>query len=266
MKRPQIVAAMAVAILLFISRVTYAGVANGTYYNDFTGVVPLWDISGIYSGDAGVGLGLDFSLSEEPSGNFSGDGTVNYSAGYGDVLTGTVNVSGTVKNSNTNPRVWMDLAISGTGTEDAANVSYTISAKVNFGIDSADGELVVVSGSERATVTDLDTGKRASRSARIAPGAAMPLPVGATGGWNLTLNLTPNGTKYTGTATVVTSAGTTAEFTATGSYQSRTDTSKIMLKGAGGSLGLVISTSGSLVNIESVKGKLFGQSVNFKAP
>jgi hypothetical protein len=81
----------------------------------------------------------------------------------------------------------------------------------------------------------------------------------------MSFDLTPNGNKYAGTASVETSTGATADFTVTGSYDSATDTSKIALTGDGGELDLVISTSGASLNVESAKGKVFGQKVNYKA-
>lgn len=78
--------------------------------------------------------------------------------------------------------------------------------------------------------------------------------------------LTPNGDKYKGTATITTSTTATADFTVTGSYDSSADTSKLALEGAGGKLTLVISTSGPTLNVDSAKGKLLGQKINYKAP
>jgi hypothetical protein len=266
----RIIAAMTVAIWVFVSPVAYADIADGSYDYDFSGIVPLWDISGNYSGGV-AGLELDFPITEGPSGAFTGGGPFDYDDGFGDVLDGTINVSGAVKQSDTDPRVSMDMLISGTGTvvDPAGNtndVTYAASAKLVLAIDIADGELVATSGSVSVTEKDLTTGKK-ERASESLVGGTLTLPEDATGGWNLTLNLTPNGTKYTGTATVQTSTGGTAEFTATGSYESKTDTSNITLKGtADDSLKLVISTSGSLMNIQSMNGQLFGQRVNFKTP
>jgi len=82
----------------------------------------------------------------------------------------------------------------------------------------------------------------------------------------LTLNLTPDGSKITGSATITTSTGNELDLPAVGTYTSKTGTSKITLKGAGGSLGLVISTTSDGMNVESAKGKLFGQNLDFVAP
>jgi hypothetical protein len=271
MNRLKILAAVAVALFVFTARMAHADIANGTYYTEFTDATPIWDISGSYSGDVGTGLGMDFSLTEAPSGNLTGAGTFHDDE-PGVVLNGKVNVSGMMKNSAADPRVSMDIMISGKGTVVVSkaghknSVSVTASAKVNLEIDAADGEMVSTGGSESVTEKDLTTGKSASRSVSLPKGLLMPLPADSTGAWRLTLDLTPDGTEYTGTATVETSTGATAEFTATGSYDSEMDTSQITLKGAGDNLSLVISTSGSVANIQSVKGKLFGQTLDYEAP
>ena len=149
---------------------------------------------------------------------------------------------------------------------DTDEVTFTALAKINFVMDSTEGELVVNSGSVTVKEKNLITCKSESRTVPLGKGAVMALPADSTGDWSLTLNLTPNKANYTGTATVETSTGGTMQFTATGTYLAKTDTSNITLKGAGGSLSLVISTSGSAVAVHNVKGTLLGQSVNYKTP
>ena len=81
----------------------------------------------------------------------------------------------------------------------------------------------------------------------------------------LSLDLTPEGDKYKGTATIETPTGASADFKASGSYDSRADTSKITLDGGGEKLDLVISTSGATMNVDSANGKILGQTINYKA-
>jgi hypothetical protein len=268
MQKLKLLAAVAGAVLIFTSRAAYADMADGSYTNDFSGVVPVWDISGVYpSGDLG-GIDLYFSVSEDPSGKFTGGGDFDYDTGYGDI-GGNITASGTVKNSGTVTRVTMKLLLSGSGNIDGDDVVFTASATYNSEIDSADSELIG-SGSAKITVKDLDTGKKKSESGSLGKDLTMELPASAIGDWNLTLNLTTNKTKYTGTATVVTSTGATADYTATGSYTAKKDTSKITLKGTGlskgSSLSLLISTVGANLTVDTLSGKVFGQSVKFKAP
>lgn len=247
----------------------YPAVNTGGYFKDLSGVVSLWDISGSYSGVVGQNTGLGFSIVADPSGKFTGSGTLSSDDGSGNVMNGNGTVNGTVKGSGTSTRISMTFLASGTGTTVVVggtnNVTFTETIKLNCDIDGSNGELVVTGGSINAKETDLVTGKKISKSTKVWIGTPLTMPDDVTGDWNLTLNLIPDGTKYTGSATVQTSTGATTPLIATGSYSIQTDTSKITLKGTGCSLNMVISTSGTNMSVQSAKGKLFGQSLNFKA-
>ena len=254
-------AAAAAALLVFAAPWARADIANGSYSADLTGVAPLWDISGTYSGDVGLGIGLDFSLTQSPSGAFEGSGSFDY-----DGLSGTINVTGTVTGSGANPRVTMDLSLSGSGSVEGQDVSFTARAVVDYDIDAASGELDVTGGSVRVGVRDWTNHRSASETVPLAKSSTMPLPDGVAGGWSVSLNLAPKGDKYSGSATVVTDTGTTATLAVTGNYESKSDSSNLTLKGPGGNVSLVVSTAGGDLTIHSLKGKLFGQSLNYKAP
>jgi len=165
----------------------------------------------------------------------------------------------------------MVISMSGSGTfvvdedGDTHDVTFTAKDSTNFSVDSANSQLVITSGSLSVTVKDLTTRKTAHQTVKAGKGESMSLPDTSTGDWSLALNLTPTKTKYAGTATVTTSTGKTVSLTATGSYNSKKDTSTIILKGANNSLSLVISTSGSTMHIQSATGKLLGQNINIKA-
>jgi hypothetical protein len=282
MKIVNTIAIGAGAILLFTSRATYADMANGSYSVDVGGYGPLWDLSGEYSTEIGDMGSFDFDLALAPSGKITGGGDFALEGrllgAYFD-LNGEIADSDVVTGSSTSPKVALELSVSGSGTVEEAGVdinvpSFTETAKLALSVDSADG-MLVGKGSATVKVTvqyvNPATGRLVTKTVSATepiPEGYIVLPVDVTGDWNLTLNLTPSGTKYAGTATIVTSCGTTVEFTATGSYSSKTDTSNISLKGtgsaAGTSLVLVISTAGSAMDIHSVTGKLFGQSLNIK--
>lgn len=254
-------------IALISARFAYGDMANGTYNYSPSGSTPIWDISGDYSGSLD-GIDLDFSISQESSGVFQGSGSFSYFGGWTDVdISGDISCVGTVSGSAADPSVSMELLITGSGTVEGDDVNFTETAHIKLALDASEGELAASGGSVSVTVTDLTSGKKASRSEPLGKGDTLPLPSDSTGDWNLTLNLTPEGTKYTGTATIVTSTGGTMEFTATGTYSSKTDTSSITLKGEGGELSAVISTSGGQnLTVNSMKGKVYGQTMNFKAP
>ena len=251
--------------LLFASEAARADVANGTYTYSSSGTVPIWDISGEYSGTLD-GLSLDFTISQNSSGHYQGQGSFSYYDDWtGDSLDGSISTVGKISGSATNPAVSMEMLISGSGTVSGDNVNFSATARIKFTVDAANGQLASTGGSMSVAVKDVTTGKSMRRSGALGSGDTFPLPSDTTGDWNLTLNLTPNGTKYSGTATLQTSAGGTMDFTATGTYSVNTDTSNIKLKGAGGELSLVVSTSGQSMSIQSMKGKVYGQSMSFKA-
>ena len=249
-----------------------AAAGNGSYHHDFTGALPLWDISGSYSGNLAPGVTIDFSINEDASGKFTGIGIVNSDDGAGNVLTGSATISGAVKSSGTATLVSMTIFTTGTGTVADGlppvihDATFSGPIKIQAEIDGAAGELHITGGSSSFKLLDSVTGKKLSRSQKFAPGAVLSLPDDVTGDWGLVLNLTPAGTKYTGSATIQTSTGGVAALTVTGSYKSKTGTSKISLKGTGGSLSMVISTPGTDLIVESINGKLFGQTLSFKAP
>jgi hypothetical protein len=260
--RSRIAAALLAVILALASDAAYADMANGSYTFDFSGIVSLWDISGNYSGGIGPFM-IEFSVTEGPSGKLTGSGTFNVDGVEGDIAS----FSGSVKGSSAKPHVAMNMRMSGTGDLQGVHAKVTLLANMHYKLDDADDELDHPSGSGTVTVKDLSNGQTVSRSGRFKRSAltSLRLPSDSTGDWMLSLTLTPNGNAYTGAASIETSTGATADFTATGTYDSGTDTSKIALTGAAGKLELVIATSGAMLNVESAKGKIFGQTLNYQA-
>lgn len=271
MNRLNTLAAVGIAVLIFTSSSSaFAEMANGSYDHDFSGEVPLWDISGDYTEDI-PGFGTDtYTIVEDTSGALTGTGNFNFDDGTV-VLNGPFTLNGKVKGSGTVTRVSWKIFITGTGTVSGYAVTFTATGLENLELDSANRQLVLTGGRIHVTARDPATGRKKSGSFKIASGGGTDLPTDSTGDWtlNLMLNPVPDKTKYTGTATVETSTGGTGDLTAIGSYASKTDTSKITLKGmkgTGASLNLLISTVGSNMTVFSAKGKLYGQKVKFNAP
>jgi len=250
-----------VAIVLVLgSGAAYADMANGSYSFNFSGVVPLWDISGTYSGGIGP-FSINLSITETPTGKLSGSGTFNVEGLDGNIK----GVSGKITGSSNDPNVAIKMRMSGTGNLQGIHAKVSLSANMHYHLISADHGLEDPKGSGTITITDIKTGQTASRSGTFKRSdlTSLGLPIDSTGGWNLSITLTPSGNSYTGTATVELSTGATADFNVTGTYNSGSDTSKIALVGAAGKLALVISTSGAILNVESATGKIFGQAVKY---
>jgi hypothetical protein len=256
-------AALVAVMLVLGSGAAYADMANGSYSFDFNGVVSLWDISGTYSGGIGP-FSINLSIAENPSGKLSGNGMFDVEGLDGDIKS----VSGNIEGSSNDPHVAIKMRMSGTGELEGIQAKVSLVANMHYQLNSADHELDDPTGSGSLTITDLKTGQTASEGGKFKRSdltSLEGLPTDSTGGWDLSLNLTPNGNSYTGTATVDLSTGATADFTAKGTYSSASDTSKIALVGDAGKLDLVISTSGATLNVESAKGKIFGQTVKYTA-
>jgi hypothetical protein len=250
-----------VAIALVLgSGVAYADMANGSYSFDFSGVVSLWDISGAYSGGIGP-FSINLSITESPSGKLSGNGTFNVEGLESNIKS----VNGKIMGSSNDPNVAMKMRMSGTGELQGIHAKVSLAANMHYHLNSVDHGLDDPKGSGTLTITDLKTGQTASQSGTFKRSdlTSLGLPSDSTGGWSLSLTLTPNGNSYTGTASVQLSTGAAADFKVTGTYNSASDTSKVALVGDAGKLDLAISTSGAILSVESATGKIFGQTVKY---
>jgi hypothetical protein len=262
---------LAITVFATGMQVASAGVASGLYtlnYDASSGA--LWDISGSYSEDTGE-VTLDYTIAEDPTGKFTGSGMFGIDESYSDAslsLSSTMNLIGTIKTSGSVTRV--ALTASGAGAGEVYvygygyyDITFSYSLKENCEVDPF-GQLVgTISGKMKVTLPAL----RKSRSVSIpTTDFAVALPASATGAWSLTLNLVPNGTQYTGTASLQTSTSTTTDFTVTGSYSSKTDGSKLTLKGPGGSMSVAGSANGVDFLVQAMKGKVFGQTLKLTAP
>ena len=123
-------------------------------------------------------------------------------------------------------------------------------------------------GTADTRIKDTVTGKNIIKPVKqLGTGGSFDLPANVTGDWDLTLYLTPKGNRYDGTAVVqILPGGAVTNFIATGNYSPATSTSNITLKDTGLNLNLVIATSGSTTTIHSLKGKIYGQTLNYQAP
>jgi hypothetical protein len=262
--------------LLASAPAAQADMASGTYNVNGGSYVPLWDISGAYPSDISEFGAMDLVISHSPTGKLSGAGdfsALGYYDGVDMDLAGDSVAGGAVSGPSQNPKVTLILGVAGSGTVEGYSVSsFTATLRMNLSIDTMNDRLIG-HGAARITITLQNpyTGRWITRSgSEPMGGVENSLPGSADGNWSLTLNLIPSGTRYTGTANIVTTPGSSVDFTATGTYNAKTDRSTIRLAGtgagAGTSLTLVVSPAGQDLTIHSLKGKLFGQSLNYKAP
>ncbi len=251
--------------------------ADGTYTADGGVYVPLWDISGDYETNSPEFGSVEFELTQEPNGDFTGEGTQDVSSflfdGEGDII-GDLTLNGSMGGSGEKPTANMRLEVTSSNF-DAENIQFkSITEKATIGF-SFNVKNRVLSGNGNGSVTAVlwnpGIGRYVTETeSKSIAGVDLPLPSDATGDWTLTLNLTPaSGTKYSSTAssaTITTSAETVLDFTVTGTYSAKTGVSDLTLKGEAGTLTLDVTTSGDLVSIESISGKVSGQTLSYKQP
>jgi hypothetical protein len=184
----KILPALLALILLLVSTAADADMANGSYLFEFSNILPLWDISGLYSGDIGP-FSLNFLIMENSSGRLTGTGTFNFDGLGGDIAS----ISGSMTNSSTDPHVAMRLLMSGQGVLEGIGAKVTFSARMHYRLSGTDKGLEHPSGSGTITIRDLSTGQTASQTGSFKRSALTPLalPVDSTGEWHLFLNLTP---------------------------------------------------------------------------
>jgi len=111
--------------------------------------------------------------------------------------------------------------MSGKGVLEGIGAKVTFSAHMHYRLNGTDKGLEHPSGSGTITIRDLSTGQTVRESGSFKRSALRPLalPVDSTGEWLLSLNLSPEGNAYTGTASIELSTGATTDFTATGTLR-----------------------------------------------
>lgn len=192
-----------------------AGIANGEYFNSYSGTTkPIWFLTGTYTtGDLGFGLAMDnLSINHDTHGHLTGNGlgsTDNPSWNIpGLSFAGPYMLTGKVMGSGSVTRVTMEITITGTGTADTYPVTVRDKINISGEIDPATGELILTNGShallkEKKVGTGVLNGGVAR--AILTPGdPILQLSPEATGDWSIDLLLTPVGNRYNGRATILT--------------------------------------------------------------
>jgi hypothetical protein len=267
--------AVSAVILVSTTLATRAAILSGTYTEDNMGALtPVWDLTGGYTNeDVSADLGtVGVTISNAPDGKLTGNGSIIVE----DLIVKKVNftyaatnvtIAGQVTGSNKKPLLILKLGYSTSGVIGGYTFkSLTQSFTGAFGLE--DTNFVGKGVSDfKGSILDPKTEKYLTAFASVpVKDAEIALPAEADGSWALVLQgLTSTGSKYSGTAMVVTTGNEVDGFTVTGTYASKTDKSTLVLKGPKGSnceLTVVI-TDGSLT-FDSINGKLLGQILNYK--
>ena len=242
---------------------------SGTFSNDCSGLVKLWDLSGTYNSTNNDGTETETSvLTMDATGTITGSGhfDVNDDANA-TVLHGDYNVSGKVSSAGSATRVKLIfVTTSGTGQVQGRDITFQAKLNDNFEVDDSSRMLVGNTvGKYKITVPSLGVTK--SKTAPSSP-VTENLPDNVDGAWGLLLNTAPDSkNKYSGASTLQLSNGKMFALAVTGSYSSKTDLSKISLKSTDKSAPITLSVVeqqvGNSLSIFSIKGKALGQTVQF---
>lgn len=257
-------------LLTLLAANAKAGKLNGNYSIHAGELISLWDVSGNYSNSFSVGA-FTYTLSEDLSGQIVGVGTFYLGEDYLGVPTGLYGVvtnTGSISGISTNPTVDLGLAVTGTGEALGITVfNFTEVLNLQLSINGISGTMNG-SGTDIFTQVPIFSGRdEIIRSAsQPVTGVQIQLPGNATGDWQLGLNVAPQkNNKYSGTATITTPNGNHQNMNVAGSYSLPNGVSTLNLTGKGGNLTLTLAASGNQSTVKTMKGKLFGQSVNYKS-
>jgi len=252
-----------VAATLFIFDVARADTAAGQYILNFDAPVSLWDISGDYE-DVVDGFTLDYTITADPKGHFMGQGTFNYVDENGNEIDGAFTFTGRMRTSGKVTRVTMRSKLSGTG--DVEGFDATLAGRLRNKLE-IDPDALQLAGKATASFRIRAPGFVNSNGVVRVPDFVSDIPLGMNGAWQLTMNVFPNNSNYTGNATIDLSNNARYSFDLTG-RQNVHDFSKFRLKGDVDSpaarFSLNTTVSNDVMNVVSMNGKLLGQHLRLK--
>ncbi len=254
----------------------------GTYTNSFGGTASLYDFSGTYHQTFGA-ISYDWTCSVDEKGKLTGEGggTATAYTEYGyTVYKINATYNGTVKTVNNVTQVRYTVKEKGTVVAAGLNADISGNLKASVQLDPIDkqltgtmsGTMILSTGMKpqswdighwpfKGTVTVSDPNYE-KQKVKIPPTPfSSDLPAGEDGSWKLVLNLTPAGTKYTGSGSAILARGQSYPVTVSGSYSSKSGASKLMVKAQKAmALTAVVDFQNAQMQFQGLKAKALGQS------
>ncbi len=236
--------------------VTQSGaVPSGEFNYAFTNT-PLWDMSGIYTNNTDTNDVVIGDILCQANGQITGFRTENYTNGADNAEASGPLIGKVFVRAGT---VGANLKLSGgiTGVSGGVDYTGTYSGKSTdtlnpstLTIFDSDSTRVCIVGSKCETGTSTDT---------------LPLPAGMDGDWELDISIAANGNKRTGTGTLTLSNGRVLTYQIIGSYNTKSQLSKLKLVGEGDAIGtsLSLTADGAGMSLVTLKGKVLGQSLKY---
>jgi hypothetical protein len=235
--------------------------ASGQYFLSFENP-PIWDISGDYS-ETLEGFTLDYTLVSDPQGRFNGQGTFTYEDGDFNSFDGQFTFRGRIRSAHGATRVGMGCKFSGTGFIE--DVDATITGRIRKRLE-VDVDRLQLAGRAGARFRIHAPGLVRTNDTVIVPDFTSEIPLGMDGTWELTMNVFPDNSNYTGNATIDLSNGSQYSFNLTGKH-TVSDLSKFRLKGDESNPRSRFSISTVVTNeemfVQTLRGRMLGQSVRF---
>lgn len=245
--------------------------ASGQYSLNFDAPASIWDISGNYEDTIG-GFTLDYTIICDPLGRFAGQGTFTYDDGNGNELDGDFTFRGRMCSAHKVVRVSTRCRLSGAGTlsGDVDDFAATLAGRIRERLE-IDPESLQLVGAAAARFRIVAKGFVHTNGAVRVPDFASSIPLGMDGTWELTLNVFPNNSNYTGNATIDLSNDTQYGLLLSGRHL-RNDLSKFRLKGDEVSPRARFSLTATVTNnetineifVRSLRGRLLGQRIRLQ--
>ena len=229
---------------------------------------PVWDVSGTYQltnylqGAKLEPMAIVFSdvmLDVDAHGHLQGTGTIPVLLG-GDTVAGDYKLTGSVTGGGAKTYVKFNIKCKGQGVVAGVLTTFNITAKYDLQVNPVGLTMV------GKTTGNAHFSNRGSGTLKWA--VSLPLPPGVDGGWNVTLNTYPTGTKLAGTAVVQVdnTPPTMLATKASGTLSKQSTVAKLKLSGYGFSAGTQVNLEytpilGAGDILRTVKGKVLGQNL-----
>ena len=238
-------------LLLLFPVSIFAEAPGGHYENQFTDQPGLWDLSGSYS----EGAGDNITVAQDDKGKLTGQASLSTTDGSLSI-TMAGPVVGSIKTTRGVPRISITMKLTGTATDGVTTAPVTMNVQFVLGIDRVNNEL---NGTFKAKICV----KVRGAGCQSGNGSQQfDLPPDADGTWDLVTDIQNNNSKLAGNASAVLSNGRMLPLSLNGQYASKSDMTKLNLKGSAGTLTIQANAVPAALVLQKVKGKLLGQTVS----
>jgi hypothetical protein len=255
---------LTVSALLFVATLGLAAAPTGHFEFYFTtNSAPIWDLSGTYqlqqiiNGTAGQQIPVQFGvlLEQDDNGQLVGAGASTGMIGT-NAVAGKFRVYGRVFTSNGQTRARFTAVFVGRGTIAGTLTRFTVSVQHDAILDPAQLRLT---GNARGSA-----GFSKLTGGPIRSSSLIALPNGNDGSWTLSMDLIPLDSPA-GNAAIRLVTGRQLLFDISGSQNVNAATARLLLRGFGTAAGsnFELRTSGATNRLDSIKGRTFGQSINY---